>query len=493
MRAQSRGRRRGGVVRAVAGVVVRRLSKAVGGTARLRVIALIGCVLALDSADKGAVGALAVALKRSLELTNTELGALTAVSSAAGALAVVPIGLLTDRVRRVRLLYISIGVWSLAMAVGALADSFLWLLLSRVALGAVAATAGPTVTSLVGDFFAPGERARIYGFILAGEMLGTGVGLLIGGDLAQFFSWRFAFWFLALFGGVLMCMIARFLPEPARGGEGWLLAAGPRHGDGRSGGDRRRSDAAHSFVREQGVEPYADRVLRRDPARMSLWDAARYVLGIRTNVILIVASAVGYFFFAGVRGFGVIFVDRQYGLGPAAITGLVPLIGAGALAGVLTGGRLADHLIRRGHLSARMIVPALAYLAAAAFFVPALLTSSLTTALPVLLIAGAALAAANPPLDAARLDVVHFRLWGRAESIRTLLRTGAEATAPISFGLLADVLGTGGPRSAHGVLYAFLIMLLPLAANAVLLLRGRRAYPRDVATAVASERLTRGT
>ncbi|MGW0594655.1 hypothetical protein [Streptosporangium sp. NPDC002607] len=87
--------------------------------------------------------------------------------------------------------------------------------------------------------------------------------------------------------------------------------------------------------------------------------------------------------------------------------------------------------------------------------------------------------------------MVHFRLWGRAESIRTFLRMGAEATAPVGFGLLADALGAGEPRSAHGVQYTFLIMLVPLAANAVLLLRGRAAYPRDVATAIMSEEVSR--
>ncbi|MEU0478198.1 MFS transporter [Streptosporangium sp. NPDC006013] len=487
----------GGLVRAVVDWAVRRMAAVVGGPARFRIIVLLGCVLALVAADQATVGAVGVEVKRSLGITNTELGSLSAVSSGAGALAVLPVGVLTDRARRVRILAVSLAVWSLAMLVSGLADSFLWLLLSRLALGAVTAAAGPTIASLVGDFFPAAERGRIYGFILSGEMLGAGFGLLIGGNLAYFLSWRSAFWFLGLLGIVLMFVIVRKLPEPERGGQSRLLAgatsltSGPGDsGEDGSGRARDRDDAARSAVRDRGIEPDPALVLHRDPVRMSMWQAVRYVLRIRTNVVLIIASAVGYFFFAGLRIFGVVFVHQQYGLSQAAVTGLIPLVGFGALLGVLCGGRIADWFARRGRVSARMVVPAVAYLTGAAFCFPGLLTTSVAIALPFLFVSAGSLSAANPPLDAARLDVVHFRLWGRAESIRTFLRTGAETAAPVTFGFLADVLDQGGTKSAQGLQYTFLIMLVPLIANAIILLYGRRAYPRDVATATASERMT---
>jgi hypothetical protein len=107
--------------------------------------------------------------------------------------------------------------------------------------------------------------------------------------------------------------------------------------------------------------------------------------------------------------------------------------------------------------------------------------------------AGAAgLAAANPPLDAARLDIVPSGLWGRAESLRTVLRLAAEAVAPVSFGFAADLLGgEGGRTGASGLRDAFLIMLVPLLANAVLIVRARRTYLTDAATAAAAEKGSR--
>ncbi|GAB3900206.1 hypothetical protein GCM10027612_61450 [Microbispora bryophytorum subsp. camponoti] len=140
-------------MRAAVAWAARWLTGAVGGPARFQVIAVLACVLALDAADKGTVGAVAVELKESLGISNTELGSLTAVSSASAALAVIPLGVLTDRVRRVRLLTAGVVLWVLAMLAGGLADSYEWLLLSRLALGAVSATAGPTLSSLIGDFF----------------------------------------------------------------------------------------------------------------------------------------------------------------------------------------------------------------------------------------------------------------------------------------------------------------------------------------------------
>lgn len=460
--------------------------RVVGGPARFQVIAVLACVLALDAADKGTVGAVGPELKRYLHLSNTDLGSLIAVSSAMGALAAVPVGILTDRVRRTGLLAASIGVWSLATVACGFAGSFVWLLLPRLVLGAATATAGPTLAALVGDYFPPAERGRIYGFILSGELLGTGVGLLIGGNIARLLTWRSAFWLLSLLGVVLIVVIVRRLPEPARGGQSRL--------PGDAGGAGARPPVpARSAPRLRAVPPDPARLLRRDPARMSIWEVARYVFSIPTNVILILASALGYFFYAGLRTFGVVFVDRQYHVGQAVLSGLVVLVGGGALAGTLAGGRVADGLIRRGYVNGRLTVPAATYVIAAALFVPGALTRSVAMAVPLFFLAAGSLAASNPPVDAARLDVVPFRLWGRAESIRTFLRMTAEAVAPVTFGLLADLLASGGPRSANGLRWAFLITLAPLVLSAGVLMLGRRTYPRDVAVAQAAEATSRAT
>ncbi|MFB4300250.1 MFS transporter [Actinomadura sp. NTSP31] len=458
------------------GRAVHALTRRLGGPRQARVVLLLACVLALNTADSGVIGAIVEELRRSLHIGNTEVGVLTAAPSLVGAVATVPVGMLTDRVPRVPLLAGSIVLWSAAMVVGGLATSYDWLLTSRVALGAVTATAGPTVASLTGDLFPHQERAGVYGRILAGELVGAGFGLVVGGNVAAALSWRFSFWFVALLGVALALAVWRLLPEPGRGAQG-RSAGSPRGG----------TEAAQQAVDESDVQPRPENVLAADPARMTLPQAARHVLRIRTNVIIILVSAIGYFFFAGLRTFAMVFVQHRYGVGRAGLSLLVPVIGLGALAGVLTSGRVADRLVRRGRIAARVLVPSVAYTASALLFLPGLLTGSAWIAMPLFFLAAAALAGANPPLDAVRLDVVHFRLWGRAESIRTILRMAGEAIAPVLFGWLSGLFGAGD-QSGTGLDRVFLLALIPLLVNGLLLLRARRDYPADVASAMESER-----
>src|SRR5581483_2698146 len=92
------------------------------------------------------------------------------------------------------------------------------------------------------------------------------------------------------------------------------------------------------------------------------------------------------------------------------------------------------------------------------------------------------LGAQNPPLDAARLDIMPPFLWGRAEALRTMLRSIAMALAPLLFGAVSDHI-FGGGRS--GLQWTFIVMLVPLGASAWLLFKARRTYAQDVATAAA--------
>jgi len=224
-------------------------------------------------------------------------------------------------------------------------------------------------------------------------------------------------------------------------------------------------------------------VLDRDPRRMSLLTAAIYILRIRTNTILIVASALGYYFLAGVQTFGVEFATNQYGIDQALASLLLLVVGVGAVAGVLAGGAAGDLLLRRGHINGRILVSAAAATASVALFLPALLTRSAGSAVVYLMAAAFALSAQNPPLDAARLDIMVPGLWGRAESVRTFLRTLAMALAPLLFGAVSDHV-FGGGRS--GLLWTFMIMLVPLAGSAFFLFRALDTYPQDVATAGAA-------
>ncbi|MBV8989503.1 MAG: MFS transporter, partial [Solirubrobacterales bacterium] len=446
--------------------------------------------LAISDADLATVGAVAGELERHLRISDTQVGLLATATALVGALATVPVGSLTDRVPRVPLLTISVLLWAAAMVVSALSLSYEMLLISRMALGVVTATAGPTIASLIGDLFPAAERAKVYGWIQSGELAGGAVGLVAGGAIAGLVSWRASFAMLAVPALALAWGLRRKLPEPSRGGAGQLA---PQDGKPESAEDNEA--LVQREVRSRGVEPDQARILRKDPVTMSLPNAVRYILSVPTNRVLIVASALGYFFFTGVQTFAVVLLRHRFGVGQTAASGLIGLVAIGAVLGVLVGGRVADSRVRRGHISARVSVAAVCYLLAVALLVPALITRLLIVALPLFFLGAGAVTAANPPLDAARLDVMPGRLWGRAEGVRTLLRQAATALAPIAFGLLSDLLASGkgtgsalsGSGNSRGDLHdAFLVLLVPLAVSGLILARGRKRFPRDVATAEAA-------
>jgi len=469
-----------------------RLTVALGGPTRTRVVVVLAGVLALSSADAATVGASAIQLRQHLHIDNTDIGLLVAVSSLVGAVAAVPFGVLADRVRRTFILSVAIVLWGVAMLWSATAGSFGTLLLARLALGFVTAAAGPVVASLVGDYFPSRERGRIYSFILTGELVGAGAGFAVTGDIAAL-SWRAAFVILAIPAFFLAYFVLR-LPEPVRGGQGALLEdpayrrsshpAVAAETEPEPGG----VTDAQRLTSERHIAPDPRLVREGTVGRMGFIAAARYVLHVRTNVALIISGACGYYFLAGVQTFGVEFVHAQYHVDQVLANLLMLVVGGGAAAGILVAGPLGDRRLRNGHLKGRLQVAAFASVAAVALFIPALVTHSSFTALPYIVLAGAALSAQNPPIDAARLDIVPAALWGRAEGIRTFVRTGAQALAPLVFGAVSDLLSGGHPYS--GLRWTFVIMLLPLSASAFFLFRSMRTYPRDVAAAWAVSQAT---
>jgi MFS family permease len=162
------------------------------------VVLTLAAVLGLSGADTGTISATSNNLEKAFHIGNTQIGLLLTVVGVVGALFTIPAGILTDRTRRTRLLAGSIVLWAAATVVSGAATSYLWLLVARVALGAVTATTGSAIASLTGDYFPAGDRGRMYGLILGGDLVGSGIGYVVSGDLSSLTTWRAAFWLLAI-------------------------------------------------------------------------------------------------------------------------------------------------------------------------------------------------------------------------------------------------------------------------------------------------------
>jgi MFS family permease len=242
-------------------------------------------------------------------------------------------------------------------------------------------------------------------------------------------------------------------------------------------------------------------VLHEDPSRLGLARSVRYIFSIPSNVLLILGSSLGYFYFAGLQTFALLFVKGHYHASQATAELVLALLVVGAVIGTVAGGRLTDTLLERGSLKARVWFPGACYIGAALLLLLGLIGSHLNTALWFEVGGAALISAANPPLQAARLDVVPAGLWGRASSALTVVRSLAQALAPLIFGgvsqLIAGIVPRQAPIGTHphapsagittGLQVSFLIMLTALLAAGLLLFRARATFPSDVATAAASE------
>jgi MFS family permease len=489
----------------------------IGGPARARVITLFGCVLALSTADASTIGAVAPQLlKSSWHIGELGLASLSTVTLLVGAVFVIPVGMLVDRVQRMPLLSASILLWSVASFASALSPDYTSLLLTRLALGAVTATAGPAIASLTGDYFPAKERGRVYAYILAGEVAGTALGFIVSGTVASVISWRAAFVLLAIPGLFLARALYRTVPEPLRGGQSYLepgvedlheAMAAMRHRAAEpvspDEAPTRVEEIAHQAVRRRGLSADPRLVLHEDPDKMPIGRAIRYMLQIPSNVLLILGSSLGYFYFAGLSTFAVQFVVNHYHVAQVTAELVLVMLVLGAIGGTLLSGRVSDSLVRRGLVESRVLIPAVCYLGSVALLIPGILTHNLGAALWFDVGGAALLSAANPPLNAARLDIMPSGLWGRAESIRTFVRSIFQALAPLIFAGIADLVvgitptpGVGthltkttrnAYHAATGLQWSFLILLATLAAAGVFLARARHSYPVDVATAAASQ------
>lgn len=110
-----------------------------------------------------------------------------------------------------------IAVFTAASVAGGLAGSSGLLLAARAAQGAGAAFAAPAALALLTTLFPEGrERLRAIGYYTAVSIGGSAVGLVAGGMLVQWASWRWVMFVNAPIGIALLAVAALTLPSSER-------------------------------------------------------------------------------------------------------------------------------------------------------------------------------------------------------------------------------------------------------------------------------------
>jgi len=166
--------------------------------------------------DRQILGAVGEGIRREWGLGDTALGLLGTAFTLLYAVFGLPLGRMSDTKPRRLILAGGVFVWSALTAVSGLARNFPQLIAARLCVGVGEATCAPASTSLIGDLFPTGQRARAVAIWMLGLPLGLGLANGAGGWILQNWGWRNAF-YVAAVPGFLCAIAALWMHEPKRG------------------------------------------------------------------------------------------------------------------------------------------------------------------------------------------------------------------------------------------------------------------------------------
>jgi predicted MFS family arabinose efflux permease len=275
---------------------------------------LLTLVYVVNFVDRQLIGILSQPIKQELGLSDTMLGLLSGLTFAIFYTTLgVPVARIAERGSRVKVIAVSIAIWSMMTALGGLARSVPHLLIARLGVGVGEAGYAPVAQSLIADLHPPERRATALSLFSLGIPAGMLVGAIAGGWLAQTLGWRVAFLALGLPGLALAALVALTLKEPPRG----------RH-------DRDAITEPAPFLTTLAI-------LWRAPGFRHMAAGAS------------IASVAGY----GLTSFAVPLLIRHFHMPLAqAATGYGLVAGIGIGIGIGGGGWLADRLKAPAHVAA---------------------------------------------------------------------------------------------------------------------------------------------
>ena len=179
------------------------------------VLVILMLVNFVNYVDRQIIFSLFPEIRYDFGLSYAQLGAFATAFTVVLALGSLPLGMLADRVSR--RLVISGGVlfWSAATFLSGLAGSFRSLLAARALVGVGEAAYAPAGTAVLTATFPREIRARVQGAFDVGMFIGGATGIALGGIVAEWLSWRWAFFIVGI-PGLILGLTGLKLPEPPR-------------------------------------------------------------------------------------------------------------------------------------------------------------------------------------------------------------------------------------------------------------------------------------
>ncbi len=402
--------------------------KGLDGPARLMLVTLL-VVYVFNFLDRQIVNILAEPIARDLDLSDTQVGLMTGLAFALFYTVLgLPIARFADKpsTNRGRLIALALAAWSVMTALCGLAQNFVQLLLARIGVGVGEAGCTPAAHSLIADRVAPEKRPGAMAFYALGIPIGSLLGMVIGGQLADTLGWRQAFMIVGL-PGVFMAFAV------------WLL------------------------IRDQN-RPV--RVLTSEQTGQSMFASIRELTRLKAYMLLLAAASACSFLSYGKSTWTTIFFQRSHGLSPGEV-GFWFGVGGGiaGIFGTWLGGWLAN---RYGKHNRRHVVtaPAIGMALAIPFAMLGFQSENWSIALAFLLVPTVMNSLYYGPVFSSVQGLVPLHQRAMASALllfgQNLIGLGL---GPLFFGMLSDWLKPQlGADSVRYVLYgATLLGLVPAA------------------------------
>ena len=186
---------------------------------RTFVLLLLTLVYAFNFVDRQIIGILSPFIKEDLGLSDGQLGLLKGFLFALFYTVMgIPIAWLADRYNRVKIVAISLAIWSGFTALSGMASNYAQLAFARLGVGIGEAGGSPPSHSIISDLYKKEQRTSALAVYSLGIPLGVMFAFFAAGSLVDLLGWRNTFIALGIPGVLLSLVVFWAIKEPVRGG-----------------------------------------------------------------------------------------------------------------------------------------------------------------------------------------------------------------------------------------------------------------------------------
>lgn len=412
---------------------------------RKYVLGMLVVVYIFNFLDRQIVTILAEPIKVDLGLNDTQIGLMSGLAFALFyTILGIPLARLADRARRVDIITVALVVWSGMTALCGMAQNFSQMLAARIGVGIGEAGCSPAAHSLIADYYPPEKRASALSIYALGIPIGSIIGLLTGGWVAEFYGWRVAFFVVGV-PGILLAVIFRLtIREPLRG----------------------MHDAAAAQNQEQ---PPLGETLKALMQNKTLFHIA-----MGGSLTAFAGYGLGQWlpaYFIRIHELGIAETATYFGL----------VIGVASAIGTFMGGSIADRFALK---DPRIYVwlPGAGVLLAFPFYVAAMLNDNPYVAIAILVIPGFLTSLWMGPVFGTVQNIAPMRARALASALLLFaLNIIGLGLGPLMVGIMSDMLS--GPYPEDSLRYAIIIATTAFVWSAVHFFLAGRSIKADLEAA----------